>query len=211
MPLIAPKPTSTRPLPPDGMHVARCYSMIDLGTHETTGAFGTKRQRKIRLSFELPTELCVFSEEKGEQPFTIHQTFTFSMHEKAALRKFLTTWRGKAFTDEEANAFDVAKLLNVPAYINIVHQERGDKTYANIANANKLPKGTTCPERINEAVEFSLDTYDEEIYAGFPEWLQKEIADSEEYRAMMARSKSPSQASASGKPSTDEDEADIPF
>jgi hypothetical protein len=35
-------------------------------------------QRKIRFSFELPTELRVFSEEKGEQPIAIHKEYTLS-------------------------------------------------------------------------------------------------------------------------------------
>ena len=157
--------------------------MVDLGTHETTGQFGTKRQRKVRLSFELPNEQAVFNEEKGEQPYIVHRDYTFSMHEKAALRLFLEGWRGKKFTDEEAKSFDIATLLKVPAMLNIMHIERNGRTYANIGSASRLPKGLQCPPQITPAVEFSLADFDEEVYDGLPEWLQKKIADSDEWKA----------------------------
>ena len=207
MSLVAPKPTSSRPLAPEGTHVAICYSMIDLGTHEDTGKFGTKRQRKIRLSFELCTELHVFKEEEGEQPFTVHNDFTFSMGEKANLRKFLTNWRGKAFTEEEANAFDVSKLLGVPALLTVMHVTKGDKTYTNIGSALKLPKAMAVPVQANPRVEFSLAEFDEDTFQGFPDWLQQKIANSDEYKAMRA---GPAPGS-KGYPDPKDEDDDIPF
>lgn len=47
---------------------------------------------------ELPTELRVFSEKKGEQPLVIDKEYTLSMAEKSNLRKDLKLWRGKEFT-----------------------------------------------------------------------------------------------------------------
>ena len=49
-------------------YVARCYSFIDLGTHQNP-KFVKKdgspvEQRKIRITFEFPTEMRVFDETK---------------------------------------------------------------------------------------------------------------------------------------------------
>jgi hypothetical protein len=68
-------------------------------------------QRKIRLTFELPTELKVFDEEKGEQPTVLGKKYTLSLSEKAFLRKDLESRRGKQFTEEEMKGFDIAKLV----------------------------------------------------------------------------------------------------
>ena len=34
---------------PSGVHIGRCYSIIDLGTQVTDGQFGLKEQHKIRI------------------------------------------------------------------------------------------------------------------------------------------------------------------
>ena len=86
-----------------------------------------KQVNKVRITWELPTELKVFNPDKGEQPQAISKEFTLSMHEKSSLRAFLTSWRGKGFTEDEAKAFDVTKLLGVPCMLSIVH-EPGKKT-----------------------------------------------------------------------------------
>ena len=64
---------------PAGNHIARCYSMVELGTLTETILGQEKQVHKIRLTFELPDELRVFNPEKGEQPCVISKEFTLSM------------------------------------------------------------------------------------------------------------------------------------
>jgi len=45
-----------------GNYVARCYSVVDLGT--THNPRFNVDSRKVRISFEMPTELETFKEEK---------------------------------------------------------------------------------------------------------------------------------------------------
>jgi hypothetical protein len=59
------------------------------------------RQRKIRLSWELPTELRVFKEEKGEQPIAIHKEYTLSFGEKSNLRIDIRSRRGREMNQQE--------------------------------------------------------------------------------------------------------------
>ena len=100
--------TSYEPIP-SGSYPARCYSMIHLGTIEENILGTVKKLNKVRITWELPTELKVFKEENGEQPHVISKEFTLSLHEKATLRNFLKNWRGKDFTEDEAKAFDIEK------------------------------------------------------------------------------------------------------
>lgn len=166
---------------PSGMHVARCYSMIDIGTQETQWEGQTKKQRKVRLTFELPVELRVFNEEKGQQPMVISREFVLSMHEKASLRQFLENWRGKKFTEDEAKRFDVTALLGKECLLNVTHTDKNGKTYANIASANPLTKGMVAPDQINETVVLSFHSFNFEVFNTLPKFLQDKIALSPEY------------------------------
>lgn len=120
---------------PEGQHSAVCVDIIDLGMVETTWNGKTKQSHKCRIVFEISEE-----NEQGQR-HTVREQFTASLSEKAALRKFLESWRGKPFTDDELKGFDLEALWCAPALIQVVHQARGDKTYANISSIMKLPKG----------------------------------------------------------------------
>jgi hypothetical protein len=116
------------------------------------------------------------------------------MNEKANLRAFLTSWRGKAFTEEEASEFDVTKLLGVPCLLNVIHKQgRKDptKVFDEIASATPLPKGMACPPQINPTFEFSHSEWDWEKFDGLPNFLQEKIKQSEEYKAIVAKQAAP--------------------
>lgn len=184
--MIEASSTSTDFKPVDaGTYVARCYSMVHIGTIETEYMGETKEQNKVRITWELPTELKVFKEEKGEQPQVVSKEFTLSMHEKSNLRKFLESWRGKGFTEEEAKKFDVTKLLGKSCMLSIIHKtSKQGKIYAEISSISTLPKGMTCPDQINNSFEFTFTPYDVSKFESLPDWLKDKIKQSKEYRAM---------------------------
>jgi hypothetical protein len=163
-------------LPPAGTHVARCYSVIDLGT-QTTEYMGTEKTlRKIRITWELPNETAVFKDEAGEQPFVISKDYTLSLYEKANLRHDLESWRGKQFTEKELQGFDIFTLLGVPCMLTVIHKSKeGGKTYANVTGVGKLAKGMQCPDQINKTVQFSIDDGRDGVFATFPDWLREKI------------------------------------
>ena len=147
--IIAKNSTSFE-LVPAGNHIARCYSMVEIGTvHDET--FNVRR-KLVRISWELPNERKVFKPENGEQPFAIHKEYTLSMNEKANLRKDLESWRGKGFSDKEAEAFDITKLLGVPCMLNIIHKTGNNgNQYAQVVSITPVAKGTECPPQINQS------------------------------------------------------------
>ena len=75
-----------RELIPSGNYVARCYQMIEIGTVNEVIQGTQKQLHKVRIGWELPTELKVFKEENGEQPLVISKDYTLSLNEKSNLR-----------------------------------------------------------------------------------------------------------------------------
>ena len=192
-----------------GTYVARCYSMVHIGTIEQEYMGEIKEQNKVRISWELPTELKVFKEEKGEQPQSVSKEFTLSMHEKANLRKFLESWRGKGFSEEEAKKFDVTKLLGKACMISIIHKtSKQGKLYAEISSISTLPKGMDCPAQINPSFEFTFTPYDHDKFESLPDWLKDKIKASKEYRMMNEPDHAETNPDEPTMPSTNDD---LPF
>lgn len=153
-------------LTPAGAHVARCYSVVDLGMQETS--FGTKR--RVRISWELPDERM-----QDGRPFSVSKNYTLSLNEKSNLAADLAAWRGRPFSAAERKGFDVHSVLGATCMLNVVHNESGDRTFANVASISPLPKRTECPPAINKPLAFSTTDYTAEQYAALPDWLKDRI------------------------------------
>ena len=172
-----------RELIPAGNYIARCYQMIEIGTVKETILGKEKILPKVRIGWELPTELKVFKEENGEQPLVISKEFTLSMAEKANLRIALKSWRGKDFTDEEAKSFDITKLIGVPCMLNVIHKPSKDGTrqYEEISGITPMPKGVNCPEQINNTFILSYDDFDINKFNTLPDFIRNKMQTSMEF------------------------------
>jgi len=171
-------------LAPAGTHLAVCYRVIDLGTQETSYNGQPKKQHKILLSWELPDEKMA-----DGRPFTISQRYSWSMHEKAALRRDLESWRGKPFTDADfgEHGFDIRKIIGVGCLLNIIHQGKNGATYANIAAIMKPTKGTVVPPTVNPHAYLWINTdrWDPEVFSKLSQSLQATIMKSPEYHQLV--------------------------
>lgn len=205
MPIIAENNGTNFILIPAGNHIARCYAMIQIGTIiEKQGIYAGKEMHKVRLTWETPGEQYDFG--NGLQPFSVSKEFTLSMNEKATLRKMLESWRGKAFTEEEAKRFDVTKLLGKPCMLNVIHKKSNTgKDYAEISSISALPKGIECPTQVNNTQVLSFDEWSETVFATLPDFVKNKITSSKEYAAMI----NPSHIDASNQPDNNTD--DLPF
>jgi|SRR6478735_5112329 len=145
---------------PEGPHPAVCDMFVDLGLQETTGKFAGKIQHKIYLRWQIPS-LRLSYEKDGQQiegPMTIGSKFTLSLHEKAALRKILKSWRGRDFTPEELRRFDVTTILGAPCLISVSHAPKdGGGVYANVDAVMKLPPGINVPALEGEPLLYDAD------------------------------------------------------
>jgi len=174
---------------PAGTYLARCYSMVQIGTVEEEFQGLKKWVNKVRITWELPTELKVFNPDKGEQPQAISKEFSLSMHEKSSLRAFLTSWRGKGFSEDEAKAFDITRLLGVPCMLSIVHEpgkKDPSKIYDKIASVSTVMKGVTMPDQINPSFEFTLENFEQGKFDSLPDFLKDKIRQSKEYKTMIS-------------------------
>jgi hypothetical protein len=136
MAIMAREPESKFTPAPEGLHQAVCVDVVDLGLVETQ--WGQKPKVEIRW------QLDVVNADAGKR-FDIRARYTLSLSEKANLRKQLETWRGRKFSQEELQGFDLEKLIGVNCQLQVIHNLSDEgKTYANVQaivphNA-KLPK-----------------------------------------------------------------------
>lgn len=171
-----------------GVYVGICYGVIDLGTHENK-VFGGE-SHKVLISWELPDCRGQFEKDGVEQdlPRVISNRYTLSLNEKANLRKALESWRGRKFTSEELQGFDLRAVLGAACQIQVVHKQSkdGQRTFANVAAIMALPKGTVKPgETENDLLFFSFDDAgDPPEIPDLPEWIQDIIVDSKEWQTM---------------------------
>ena len=112
---------------PAGVHKAVCNRFVDLGTHEDNGQFGLRTRREIMISWLIPAERIEI--DGKDLPLIHNQYFTWSMHEKANLRKSLESWRGRPFGERDfagpPDGFDTKKLIGVGCQLQIMHNENG--------------------------------------------------------------------------------------
>jgi hypothetical protein len=120
---------------PAGVHDAVCAFVEDIG-HEHSDLYN-KFIHKVVIGWEVNEPMS------DGRPYTISKRYTVSLSDKALLRKDLEGWRGQKFTDEQLKGFDLEVLRGKQCQLQIIHNEKGGKTYANIQTV--LPKGKHSP------------------------------------------------------------------
>ena len=178
-----------REIVPSGTHIARCYSMIHIGTVEWEYAGETKYTDKIRIIFELPHEMREFSEER--KPMVIEKEYTKSLHEKSNLRRDLEGWRGRSFSNQELNSFDITNVLGSSCNVSVIHKtSKSGNEFAQIGSISSMTKGSDCPEQINPNFIFNYeDNFNEEWLEQQPKWIQDQIKNTDEYKSKMNQKK----------------------
>lgn len=170
-------------IPPVGSHPARCFAIVDLGSHTENGNYGVTTNRKIRFSWELPDELHVFDEKLGPQPFAVHRLLNFVIAPKSNFQKMLESWRGVAFTEAELDNFEVKRVLGAPCMLTVVHTAKGSQTYANVDAVVPLPAKwrAIMSAPINKPVYYEIEMGRNEIFKALPEWLRQQIEQCNEW------------------------------
>lgn len=182
--MYLPAPTESNFTPvPAGTHLGICYRVIDLGTQSTTFNNETKQAHKVLLSWEIPEERM-----DDGRPFMISQSYTWSMHEKATLRKSLEAWRGMAFTERDfgPSGFDIKNVLGKACTLSIVHATKNNNLYANVSSIGKVMKGIVVPELVNPLVYLWLvpERWNAKAFSELSGNLQSKIMASPEFIEM---------------------------
>ncbi len=126
------------PAPP-GTWAAVCVDVVDLGIIKVSFGGKDKAQHKIRIVWQI-------SEVKPDnKPYSVSKRYTLSLHEKASLRKDLESWRGRKFTAQECEGFDVENVLSCACMLNIIQEEKDGTNYSNVTAIMPLPKQLPAP------------------------------------------------------------------
>lgn len=164
------KEGGTFQLVPEGVHIGVCYLMVDIGEQKKNFKGKEKLVHEVMIGWEFPDELM----EDGK-PFVITKAYNLSLNERATLRKHLAAWRGRDFTEEELEGFDLRRIVGTACQVQVVHTDAGEKTYANVGGIMALPKGMKSPVPVNAKVIYDLDDPDPSAFSLIPEWIQKKI------------------------------------
>ena len=176
------------PAVPPGIHLARCYGIIDLGTQKTTQLGETKYLNEVMLQFELHD----VSEARGPlftangEPMSISKSFTLSLAKKATLRTDIETWRGREFTPNELRGFQLKRVLGEWALISVVNAtDQAGQDCTGIAAIMPVPpqvKQAGLPAGHNELKFFYCAAPDIELFESFSESLKAKIRKSPEWQ-----------------------------
>tara|TARA_R100001230_G_scaffold25159_1_gene19012 strand:+ start:574 stop:1170 length:597 start_codon:yes stop_codon:yes gene_type:complete len=172
--IVATQGTNEFPKVPTGVHNARCVRVIDLGTQRNDYGGNITYKRQVLIIWEVPDQMS------NDQPMTISKFYTLSLHEKSNLGMDLVSWRGRPFTEQEKQGFDITKLIGVPCQINVMHNDNGKEK---VSSVMPLGKDTQIHEQYHESISFSIDDFQKgqrEQFNKLSEGIRKMILRSKE-------------------------------
>lgn len=170
-------------LAPQGVHLAICVQLIDLGTQppHPNSPYGKSSHRVL-----IGWELCNEHNDDGK-PILVWKEYTVSLFEQAHLYKDLISWRGKPFSEKELEAFDLQNILGKPCQLQIIHEKgkglNSKNTYARVERIMACTKGQEIPKQVNDTVCYDVDNHDQQVFETFSERNQERIKNSAEWKA----------------------------
>ena len=194
------------PVPP-GTYPAVCYMMVGIGEQFSERFQNSSKQ--LIIGWQIPGETIEIDGE--EKPRIVTKQYTASLNTKANLRSDLIAWRGRDFTEEELNGFDIRKIVGAPCMLSVINKTSSNgKVFANVAGVLALPKGMPKPELSSpkDVVIYDLETDPLTGIDKLPEWIQNRIKKSTTYEERLyAEGATPPEMTEL----TDEDESELPF
>lgn len=145
----------------EDQHLAVCIGVFDIGEGVSEYQGVKSISEGIMIRWEVEELINVDGEYNGKHK-TVNKTYTKSLGEKSTLRRDLIQWRGKEFTEEELQGFNIETIITVPCLLSIGRTAGGRSKVLSVA---KLPK---------QLVPFAPDNVyqDKESY---PDWVHKVI------------------------------------
>lgn len=197
----------------EGTHLAFCVWLIDLGVqyNETF----KNSSRKVMLGWEIPDEQI--ETEDGTKNRTITMRYTASLNENSNLRRDLSAWRGRDFTEDELEEFNLRNIVGKPCLLNIIHKTKNGKTYANIQSVAAVPKimkdAVQAATRTEQEIVFDLDDATIEECDLLPKWIAEAVKKSTTYQDMVTMRYQEQLSPVTGKVFEDLDDSEdlLPF
>lgn len=175
---------------PPGAHLARCYRIIDLGTQRTSSSAGATHRLEIALQFEVWAEDAngnlLVADDGG--PVVISKIYPLSLSENSALRKDLTSWRGREFSPVELRGFALKSILGQWAMMVVAPAEGGDgDEHSSIISISGVPDEISkagLPPGHHKLAMFTIAEADLDAFATFSKQIRDKIEDSPEWASL---------------------------
>lgn len=161
---------------PVGLHVARCFGMIEIGSTVSTFNGKSSINPKVVAQFEI----LDWHDGYGNTPVVNH-FYTVSGHPKAKLRQDMEMLNGNAFTDTELEDIDTTWMIGRYCMVNISHAEANGFLNPKITAVLAVPPSTTLPDPVNPDCVFSVATPDLAVFSELPGWAKRMIKSSPEW------------------------------
>lgn len=172
------------PIVPEGNHLARVFSIVDMGTQSFNYKGNDIDQRKIRIAWELPNETYEYEDKEGNMVKKHHivaASYTASKGTKAKLRPVLVAMLGE-IPKEDMNIFDI---MGKTCMVDVIHDvSKKGRPYAKVVSVTKVPKGLKAGEPINEQIMFTWDSFNKEAFEKLPKWVKEEEMKTPEFKNM---------------------------
>lgn len=169
---------------PAQMHHAVLYGLYDIGTQPSNNP-QYRPKHQVVFTWEIPDVRCEIERngQKVNLPRAISRTMTLSLSSKSNMRPMLESWRGRAFTEAELDGFDIKKVLGANCLLNVIHEKKGDKTYANVASVSPLMPKMPRLKPENPIVSFDLSEFKgtHALPPNLPDWIKAKIMMSDEW------------------------------
>lgn len=192
---------------PNGSYPAICYLIADIGEHWQEPMEKGKEgrwQRQIVIGWEVQN----VKEDEPDKVYYIHSFYSASLGKNSNLRRDLANWRGKEFTPEELQNFDLRNVLRAPCLLQIASKTKKDGTQRDaVTGIGKLPRGMQALPPKQEFlfdIEQDLDRLEE-----MPKIVQTCVKTSRQMQEMNATVSDP--ASFDGDPFEEEPPFEAPF
>ena len=161
-----------------GVYMAVCTGIIDLG--EQYSEMFKSYRNEVQIVWEIPSETVEIDGET--KPRQLSRTFSVATSKKANLRAVLSSWNGKAYSDDEFGEIDLFDQIGRPCMLNVVLNDSGE--YANVDSVVPMPKGVPAPVSTTPPIRWDMDAWDGEVFKTLPEWAQEKIKKSTQYKTL---------------------------
>lgn len=167
-----------RELPEDGTYPFVCIQVVDLGTQKSEKY---EDQRKASFAFQLVDE-----QTSAGEAVVVYRKFPLKVGPKSHLGQALKSWLGVEVP--RGAEFDFDEVLGASGMLTIQQTEpdSAGKVYANIVSLVKAPKGMKIKKATEPIFSLWLDEqeFDQDVFDGLPEFVQEQIKESDEYKAV---------------------------
>lgn len=176
------KSTSKRINPERGIHVARLVQILDYGTQ--VDKYAPDGRAKVEFVWELPEDLHVFNEDKGEQPLLVDRKFGNTLGRGSTMLEAIEGMLGRKWDKDE----ELDTLLGTMCQMNIDLVTDGEYENVEIKSLMPLSKDQARKKYPNYTDMFVLDleNFNPEHFDSLPQYKKDNIAKSEEYANAIA-------------------------